>query len=149
MFDFSFAELLVIGVVALVVVGPERMPKVARTMGLLFGRAQRYVSEVKADISNQLKLEELRKLEAEMRAKASTAEYEIIEETRHVEQEIRGIAEQVVPVTVPPIIKGGAAEASAEQPFPSSPETPPSTASPQLELGLDLARSHPAETSSK
>ena len=63
MFDFSFAELLVIGVVALIVIGPERMPKVARTMGLLFGRAQRYVSEVKADINNQLKLEELRKID--------------------------------------------------------------------------------------
>ena len=69
MFDFSFAELVVIGVVALIVIGPERMPKVARAAGLLFGRAQRYVSEVKADINNQLKLEELRKIEADMRAK--------------------------------------------------------------------------------
>ncbi|MDP2155220.1 MAG: twin-arginine translocase TatA/TatE family subunit, partial [Sulfuricella sp.] len=45
MFDFSFFELVVIGAVALIVIGPERMPKVARAAGLLFGRAQRYVSE--------------------------------------------------------------------------------------------------------
>ena len=97
MFDFSFFELVVIGVVALIVIGPERMPKVARTAGLLFGRAQRYVSEVKADINNQLKLEELRKIEADLRAKASTAEHVIIEETQHVEQEFRGAAEQATP----------------------------------------------------
>ena len=131
MFDFSFAELLVIGVVALVVIGPERMPKVARTMGLLFGRAQRYVSEVKADINNQLKLEELRKIEAEIRAKASTAEYEIIEETRHIEQEFKSVVEQVVPVTVPPVIEGDvAAEKSAELPPSLSTEATPSAASP-------------------
>ena len=145
MFDFSFAELLVIGVVALIVIGPERMPKVARTAGLLFGRAQRYVSEVKADINNQLKLEELRKIEADLRAKASTAEHMIIEETRHVEQEFRGVAEQVIPATD----QGEAAEEkpAETQPLPSA--EIPSVASAQLELGLDTARPHQAETSSK
>jgi sec-independent protein translocase protein TatB len=145
MFDFSFAELLVIGVVALIVIGPERMPKVARAAGLLFGRAQRYVSEVKADINNQLKLEELRKIEADLRAKASTAEHMIIEETRHVEQEFRGVAEQVIPATD----QGEAAEEkpTETQPLPSA--EIPSVASAQLELGLDTARPHQAETSSK
>jgi len=149
MFDFSFAELVVIGVVALVVIGPERMPKVARTMGLLFGRAQRYVSEVKADINNQLKLEELRKIEADLRSKASTAEHVIIEETRHVEQEFRGVAEQVAPVATPP--QGDAAAENPGEPEPQplpSAETP-AVASPQLELGLDSGRPHQAETSSK
>lgn len=151
MFDFSFAELLVIGVVALVVIGPERMPKVARTMGLLFGRAQRYVSEVKADINNQLKLEELRKIEAEIRAKASTAEYEIIEETRHIEQEFKAVAEQVAPVVAQTVSEEqGAVEHPVEPPsLPATEPETPSSASPQLELGLDLARPHHAETSSK
>ena len=145
MFDFSFFELVVIGVVALIVIGPERMPKVARTMGLLFGRAQRYVSEVKADINNQLKLEELRKIEADLRAKASTAEHVIIEETRHVEQEFRGVAEQVSPATVQ---EDAAAEKPGEtQPLPSA--EIPAVASAQLELGLDTARPHQAETASK
>ena len=51
MFGVDFSELMVILVVALIVVGPERLPKVARTLGLLWGRAQRYVNGVKADIA--------------------------------------------------------------------------------------------------
>ena len=50
MFDIAFSELLIIGIVALVVIGPERLPKVARTVGHLLGRMQRYVSDVKSDI---------------------------------------------------------------------------------------------------
>lgn len=61
MFDIGFSELLVIGVVALLVVGPERLPKVARTAGHLFGRFQRYVTTVKADIGREMELDELRK----------------------------------------------------------------------------------------
>jgi len=61
MFDIGFSELLLIAVVALVVIGPERLPKVARTAGHLFGRFQRYVSSVKSDISREMELDELRK----------------------------------------------------------------------------------------
>lgn len=61
MFDIGFTELLLIGVVALLVVGPERLPKVARTAGHLLGRFQRYVASVKSDISREVQLEELRK----------------------------------------------------------------------------------------
>jgi sec-independent protein translocase protein TatB len=61
MFDIGFSELLVIGVVALVVIGPERLPKVARTAGHLYGRMQRYVSAVKSDISREMEFDELRR----------------------------------------------------------------------------------------
>ncbi|WP_324778691.1 Sec-independent protein translocase protein TatB [Thiobacillus sedimenti] len=61
MFDIGFSELVVIGVVALIVIGPERLPKVARTAGHLYGRLQRYVSTVKADISREVELDELRR----------------------------------------------------------------------------------------
>lgn len=61
MFDIGFTELLVIGVVALLVIGPERLPKVARTAGHLFGRFQRYVNDVRSDISREMELEELQK----------------------------------------------------------------------------------------
>jgi sec-independent protein translocase protein TatB len=54
MFDISFSELMIIGVVALLVIGPERLPKVARTLGLLLGRAQRYVNDVKTDIKREM-----------------------------------------------------------------------------------------------
>ena len=62
MFDIGFSELLVIGVVALIVIGPERLPRVARTLGHLFGRMQRYVNDVKADISREMEVEDLRRL---------------------------------------------------------------------------------------
>ena len=68
MFDIGFSELMVIAVVALVVLGPERLPRVARTAGHLFGRLQRYVNDVKADISREIELEELRKFKDEFQS---------------------------------------------------------------------------------
>ena len=62
MFDIGFSELLVIGLVALIVIGPERLPRVARTLGILAGRLQRYVADVKADINREVELDELRKM---------------------------------------------------------------------------------------
>ena len=57
MFDIGFSELMVIGVVALLVIGPEKLPKVARTLGHLLGRAQRYVNDVKSGINREIQLE--------------------------------------------------------------------------------------------
>ena len=71
MFDIGFSELLVIGVVALIVIGPEKLPRVARTVGHLLGRMQRYVADVKADINREIELEELRKMRDSMQ-KAAT-----------------------------------------------------------------------------
>ena len=62
MFDLGFSELLLIAVVALVVLGPERLPKVARQAGAWMGKLQRYVADVKSDINRQMELDELRKL---------------------------------------------------------------------------------------
>lgn len=70
MFDISFSELLLIGVVALVIIGPERLPKVARTVGHLLGRAQRYVNDVKSDIQREVELDDLRKIKEEMESAA-------------------------------------------------------------------------------
>ena len=61
MLDLGFSEMMVIAVVALVVLGPERLPKVAKTVGHLIGRMQRYVADVKSDITREMELEELRK----------------------------------------------------------------------------------------
>ena len=71
MFGIDFPELVVIAVVALIVIGPEHLPKVARTVGHLWGRAQRYVSGVKADISRDMALEELRKIQQQAQQAAS------------------------------------------------------------------------------
>ncbi len=77
MFDFSFSELIVVLVVALVVIGPERLPKVARTLGHLYGRAQRYVNGVKADISRDMAVEEFRQLQAKVQAEAQAVEQSV------------------------------------------------------------------------
>ena len=61
MIDFGFDKLALIGAVALIVIGPERLPRVARTVGHLIGKAQRYVSDVKAEVSRSIELEELKK----------------------------------------------------------------------------------------
>ena len=74
MFDFSFSELALIGAVALVVLGPERLPKVARTVGEWAGKAQRYVSQVKADINREMEVAELKKLQEQARDMARSIE---------------------------------------------------------------------------
>lgn len=74
MFDISFTELLIIGIIALVVIGPERLPKVARTLGHLIGRAQRYVHDVKSDIQREVELDELRKLKDQMQDAAQSVQ---------------------------------------------------------------------------
>ncbi len=80
MFDVGFSELIVIGIVALVVIGPEKLPKVARTLGLLLGRAQRYVNDVKADINREMQLDELKKLQSEVTDSARAIETSVRKE---------------------------------------------------------------------
>ena len=74
MFDIGFSELLVIGLVALIVIGPQKLPRVARTAGHLLGRLQRYVADVKADINREIELDELRKMRDSMQKAASDVE---------------------------------------------------------------------------
>lgn len=77
MIDLGISKLALIGAVALVVIGPERLPKVARMAGTLFGRAQRYLNEVKAEVGREIELDELRKMQSEMREAASGIENSI------------------------------------------------------------------------
>jgi len=72
MFDISFAELIVVGIVALVVIGPERLPAVARTVGYFLGRARRYVEQVKRDLNEEMELDDLRKLRDSMHETADS-----------------------------------------------------------------------------
>lgn len=80
MFDIGFSELMVIGVVALLVIGPEKLPKVARTLGHLLGRAQRYVNDVKSDINREMQLDELKKLQAQVTDSARELENSVRKE---------------------------------------------------------------------
>jgi sec-independent protein translocase protein TatB len=74
MFDVGFSELIVIALVALIVIGPERLPRVARTMGALLGRAQRYVNDVKADIQREVDLDELKSIRSTFQDAAKSVE---------------------------------------------------------------------------
>jgi sec-independent protein translocase protein TatB len=71
MFDVSFSELIVIAVVALIVIGPEKLPKVARTLGALAGRMQRYVAEVKEEVNREVRFQELQQLQQEIQEKTA------------------------------------------------------------------------------
>ena len=89
MFDIGFSELLVIAVVALIVIGPERLPKVARTLGHLFGRMQRYVNDVKADITREMELEELRKLQSNVEDAARSIQGSVDKEVSETRERAR------------------------------------------------------------
>jgi sec-independent protein translocase protein TatB len=88
MFDIGFSELLVIGLVALIVIGPERLPRVARTLGILAGRLQRYVADVKADINREVELDELRKMKDSVTQAASSIENSVQSELNSVKSEL-------------------------------------------------------------
>lgn len=97
MFDIAFTELLVIGVVALLVIGPERLPKVARTAGILFGRFQRYVANVKSDIQREMDASELSKLKTEVQDAARSFEQSVNEQAREVESSARELEQSLKP----------------------------------------------------
>lgn len=97
MFDFGFGELLLIGAVALVVLGPERLPKAARMAGNLVGRVQRMVGSVKQELSAQVEMEELRKARQEFESAADNLRAEIGSVGESVQSSLNGIADGLKP----------------------------------------------------
>ncbi len=86
MFDISFAELIIIMIVGLVVLGPERLPVVARTIGHLLGRAQRYVERIKSDLRDEIEIDNLRKLQDNVRNNIGTLEHSLNKEMSQIQQ---------------------------------------------------------------
>jgi sec-independent protein translocase protein TatB len=120
MFDIGFSELVVCGIVALVVIGPERLPRVARTLGVLFGRLQRYVAQVKSDINREMEMADLGKVKTEFESAARSFEADFKSQAAEVEREVRDAQTAI--------------EASlAEPPAPS----------PQMELGIEAPQLPP------
>jgi sec-independent protein translocase protein TatB len=95
MFDIGFSEIVVIAVVALIVIGPERLPKAARTLGHLFGRLQRYVNDVKADINREMELDELRKLKTQVQTAAADLKSSVENAARDVETGVRNVEREL------------------------------------------------------
>lgn len=115
MFGITFSELMVILVVALVVVGPEQLPKVARTLGMLWARAQRYVNGVKADMARDMAVEEFRQMQQQVQEEARRAEQALRQGTQSasqaVEQQVRELNSAV-------------SQASSDQPAAAQPSAP-------------------------
>jgi len=88
MIDLGIEKMLVIGAVALVVIGPEKLPRVARTVGTLLGKAQRYVADVKAEVNRSIELEELKK----MKETVETAARDVEAAARDVETSLQSTA---------------------------------------------------------
>lgn len=132
MFDISFSELMLIGVIALIVIGPERLPRVARTVGHLLGRAQRYVNEVKTDIQKEMDLKELGNIKSQMedaaRSVQSSMQSSVDELKSAVDEPARDLQDSLSEARR--ALDGIAADAGpdgSETPGPESP-TDPSTA---------------------
>jgi sec-independent protein translocase protein TatB len=131
MFDFGFSKLLLIGIVALVVIGPERLPKVARTLGHLYGRLQRYVTQVKADINREMEAAELGKMKTEFESAARVFQTEVEAKVAEAEHEIREAQTSL--------------ERAVDTAAPAANEAAPREPSPQLELGIDAPESAPRD----
>ena len=96
MFSFSFGEILVIAMVGLLIIGPERLPETARFLGLLFGRIRRHVSEVRADIRREMELEDMKRIQHELTDTARGANAAIHGATRGASEEAGKIQAEVV-----------------------------------------------------
>ena len=123
MFDVGFSEMLVIAIVALVVIGPERLPKVARTAGVLFGRLQRYVAQVKADINREMEAADLGKVKSEFEDAARTLKDDIESQAASAEREVREMQASI--------------DRDLEAAMSEAAKPPPAEPSPQLELGIE------------
>lgn len=88
MFDVSFSELIVIAVVALIVIGPEKLPKVARMLGHLTARMQRYVATVKEDINREIQFEDLQKLQQEIKQGVEKTQKSLLNTTSNFEENL-------------------------------------------------------------
>ena len=136
MFDIGFSEIVLIAVVALVVLGPEKLPKTARTLGHLFGRLQRYVNDVKRDIQRELELDELRKLQQNVQSAAKEIETSMASATRDVEQNVRDVeaALSATADSAPPAAPATTTSAaSVSSPPPAAAPAPPASGAAQAD----------------
>lgn len=143
MFDIGFSELLVCAVVALVVIGPERLPKVARTLGVLFGRLQRYVTQVKADIHREMEAADLGNVKSEFESAARAFQGHVESGVRDIDREMRetqASIERSLDVNAAAAnepVQSAAANEAAQTPLPLPQSAGAPEPSPQLELGIE------------
>ncbi|MBI3901390.1 MAG: twin-arginine translocase subunit TatB [Nitrosomonadales bacterium] len=135
MFDIGFSEMVVIAVVALIVIGPERLPKVARTLGHLWGRGQRYVNGVKADIARDMAIDEFRQLQQQVQQEADNAGRAVKQVMQAADEQVQQLNEAVAK----------SAHTAAPTPPPITPQ--PAAAAPE-QAQLELQPPPPTEKDS-
>jgi sec-independent protein translocase protein TatB len=101
MLDFSFGELMMIGAVALVVLGPERLPRVARAFGEMLGKAQRYVSQVRADFQREVELADLKRLQEEAQKAVASVDSSFKQAATSLQQAAQEAAGEVSGTSAP------------------------------------------------
>ena len=89
MFDIAFSELVVIAIVALIVIGPEKLPKVARTLGALAGRMQKYMTQIKEEVNRESRFAELQKLQDEIRTAGNSAQEKLQSEADSISRDFQ------------------------------------------------------------
>ncbi len=140
MFDIAFSELILIALVALVVIGPERLPGLARTAGHLLGRLQRYVGDVKADINREIQLEELKKMQQQVVESARSLESDLKQDFSSMESTLNESLSQMEPIEA-----GVAPDAETGDTVAALPAEA-LDATPQLELGFDAEQAASKKT---
>lgn len=101
MIDLGLSKLALIGVVALVVIGPEKLPKVARMAGSLFGRAQRYINQVKSEVGREIELDELRKMQKDVQEAVGNVEQTIAQDMAQTENDLNSVWNDSNPLFAP------------------------------------------------
>lgn len=137
MFDVGFSELMVIGVVALLVLGPERLPKVAKTAGHLVGRMQRYVAEVKADINREVEASELKELKNTLTDAATSMQDSMNAHASEISREMKKTEDEFNRLSNPMMHFGLGPAGSSAEPQPLAVEGHGADPQAQLDLKLD------------
>ena len=104
MLDFGFDKMALIGAVALIVIGPEKLPRVARTVGTLLGKAQRYVADVKAEVNRSIELEELQKMRSQFETAARDVHESVHKELNDTRAAIAGGMSALGDASSPPVM---------------------------------------------
>jgi sec-independent protein translocase protein TatB len=122
MFDISFMEILVISMVALIVIGPERLPAVARTLGHLYGRCRNFVYSIRTDIHNEMRMEELKKMQSSVEETVQSVEHSVQQGIDQLRTTVTDAKTEVTPSAGLPASQQP--HADAQQPLPNISESP-------------------------
>ncbi|MDH3389311.1 MAG: Sec-independent protein translocase protein TatB [Gammaproteobacteria bacterium] len=123
MFDMGFTEMMLIGIVALIVIGPERLPGVARTAGKYLGRLKRFMTSVKADVEQELRADELREILAQQQRELNTLKDSISDAGKEIEKETGAVGAALAEDLDQSSHTAGQGAAAAESEKPASADT--------------------------